>query len=305
MNCKDFFLITILVAGSFTSFSQSNLLNAKEPEDIGKKTSAQLMSDNDKPLAYGFVDDRDILMSKMVWETIDLNERINFPLYFPIDTVSIGNDRRSLFHVLIEGVRKGNVGKVYADSYFNMTRTVKTVENALTFTDTTDTGKDEVNNFSDDYKSGRKVLDEMYINRIKSSSDDVSSYMIKGLWYFDKRQGELKYRLIAICPMIIEANSKQYGDNAVPIELFWIYFPSARDVLNKAYAFNDKNSSMPISFDRLLNSRRFNSVITKSENVYGDRDIDKYLQDNSQLQLLEAERLKNVIRDFEQDMWNY
>jgi hypothetical protein len=37
------------------------LLNAKTPDQIGLKT-AQLISDNDKPLAYGYVHDRDILM---------------------------------------------------------------------------------------------------------------------------------------------------------------------------------------------------------------------------------------------------
>jgi hypothetical protein len=31
------------------------------------------------------------------------------------------------------------------------------------------------------------------------------------------------------------------------IELFWIFFPSARDVLHGAKAFNDANSAMPIS----------------------------------------------------------
>jgi gliding motility associated protien GldN len=89
------------------------------------------------------------------------------------------------------------------------------------------------------------------------------------------------------------------------IELFWIFFPSARDVLHGAKAFNDANSAMPISFDQILNSRHFNSVIYKEENVYGDRSINDYMKDNAQNQLLEAERVKEKIRDFESDMWNY
>ncbi len=76
------------------------------------------------------------------------------------------------------------------------------------------------------------------------------------------------------------------------IELFWIYFPAVRDILHEAKAFNDKNSAMPFSFDHLLNSRRFNAVIYKEENVYGDREIMEYMKDNSQNQLLESERVK-------------
>lgn len=304
MNCRNFLSLIILVAGSLTSSAQSNLLNAKTPDEIGKKTAAQLMSDNDKPLPYGFVDDRDILMGKAVWEIIDLDERINFPMYFPVDTANIGSDRRSLFHVLLNAIKDSTLTEVYADSYFNTKRTLKDMENTFKFRDTTNAGRDEINNYYDDYMSGAKKLDAQYIDERFLTSQDVAGYKIKGFWYFDKRQGELKYRMIGICPVAKEARDVG-NDDAVAIELFWIYFPAARDVLSKSYAFNDKNSAMPITFDRLLNSRRFNSTIYQEENVYGDRLIEDYMKDNSQMQLLESERVKDKIRDFEQDMWNY
>ena len=78
-----------------------------------------------------------------------------------------------------------------------------------------------------------------------------------------------------------------------------------RDILHENKAFNDRNSAMPITFDHLLNSRRFNAVIYKEENVYGDRKIEEYMKENAQMQLLESERVKSKIRDFESDMWNY
>jgi gliding motility associated protien GldN len=304
MNCRNFLSLIILVAGSITAVAQSNLLNAKSPDEIGKKSVDQLLAENDTPLPYGFVADRDILMGKAVWEIIDLDERINFPLYFPVDTANIGNERRSLFHVLIKAIKDGSLTEVYADSYFNTKRTLKELENTFKFRDTVDAGRDEINTFYDDYMSGAKVLDPQFIDERFLTSQDVTGYRIKGLWYFDKRQGELKYRMIGICPVATEARDIG-NDDAVPIELFWIYFPAARDILNMSYAFNDKNSAMPISFDRLLNSRRFNAVIYQEENVYGDREIEKYMKDNAQMQLLEAERVKDKIRDFEQDMWNY
>jgi gliding motility associated protien GldN len=110
--------------------------------------------------------------------------------------------------------------------------------------------------------------------------------------------------MLAICPVTPEA--RDIGkDNPDVIDLFWVYFPAARDVLHEAKAFNDKNSAMPITFDHLLNSRRFNGNIYKEENVYGDREIQQYMKDNSQMQLLESERIKEKIRSFESDMWNY
>jgi hypothetical protein len=62
---------------------------------------------------------------------------------------------------------------------------------------------------------------------------------------------------------------------------------------------------MPLDFDSLLNARKFNGVIYQEENMMGDRTIEKYTKDNAQMQLLESERIKEKIRDFEQDMWNY
>lgn len=304
MNLRNFLVAIIFAGSTFVSFAQSNLLNAKTPDEIGKKTEAQLISDNDKPLAYGYVHDRDVMMGKTVWEIIDLDERVNFPLFYPVDTANIGKDRRSLFTVLLNGIKSGKITEVYADDYFNTKKSLKDMSSSFTYTDTIQTGLDEINNYYDDYKAGRKVLDPQYINKKELTALDVSGYKIKGFWYFDKRQGELKYRLLGICPVAPEA--REIGsDTADVIELFWVYFPSIRDVLHEAKAFNDKNSAAPITFDHLLNSRRFNAVIYKEENVYGDRQIADYMKENAQMQLLESERVKDKIRNFEQDMWNY
>ena len=304
MKIKNLLSLIFASAISASTYGQANLLNSKTPDEIGKKTAAQLISDNDKPLPYGYVHDRDVLMGKTIWEFIDLDERINFPLYFPIDTAFVGKERRSLFDVLVKNIKNGKITEVYGDDYFNTKKTFKDMASSFTYIDTTDTGKDEINNYYDDYKSGAKVLDPQYINRKELDASYISGYRIKGFWYFDKRQGELKYRLLALCPVTPEARDAG-NEKADVIDLFWVYFPTVRDILHESKAFNDKNSAMPISFDHLLNSRRFNGQIYKEENVYGDRQIEQYMKDNSQNQLLESERVKEKIRSFESDMWNY
>ena len=136
---------------------------------------------------------------------------------------------------------------------------------------------------------------------------NIKEYHIKGMWYFDKRQGEMKYRLLGIAPAGYDINSQNptfSGDPQV-IPYFWVWFPDARQVLHNSKVLNPENGSKPISFDHLLNSRRFSSFIYKTENMYEDRQVKDYIPDNSQMQLLEAERLKEEIRNFELDMWNY
>lgn len=335
MNWRNLFLVTTFVFASSSTFAQSNLLNAKVPTDIGKKSEAQLLKDNDKPLEYGYIDDRDVLMSKKTWEIIDLDERVNFPLYYPIDTASIGNERRSLYDVLVKGIKSGKITEVYSDSYFREKKTLKDINASLSKIDTTDAGREQMNEDPDAFrtrivqtpeytmvKKGKKMvkqktgkmktdtipasrkISEEYINKTDLASIDVSDYKVVGLWYFDKRQADLRYRILGICPVIpdvytMDKEEKEY------VDLFWIFYPGARELLHEWKAFNDKNSSMPISFDHLLNSRRFNAVTYKEENVYNDREIKDYKKDNSLMQLLESERVKEKVRNFEQDMWTY
>lgn len=296
MNLRSFLLTVATVFTASSMFAQANILNAKSPEEIGVRTASQKAVDNDTPLEYGYVDDRDILFSKMVWEKVVLDERSNFPLYYPIDTNNIGSDRRSLYDVLMKNVKNGNIKNLYDDSYFTTKRTLKDIESALTMVDTTELGIEQIN--------AGEELSEEYINRRSITAADIREYHIKGLWYFDKRQAEMKYRLLGIAPVAPDVN---FIDSDEPdlVPLFWVFFPDAREVLHEAKSFNNSNSSMPFSFDHLLNARRFQGYIFREENVQGDRAISEYVSENALMQLLESERIKDKIRDFELDMWTY
>ncbi len=281
------------------SMAQANLLNAKSPEEIGVKTEAQKALDDDKPLEYGYVDDRDIMYSKMTWEKVVLDERVNFPLYYPIDTMNIGKNRRSLFDVLWKSVKNGDLENMYDDSYFTAKRTMNDLKASMSKIDTLDIGYEQYN--ADGY------VDPEYIVKTDITSYHISAYLIKGLWYFDKRQAEMKFRLIGIAPAAPDVNFLDSDDeaNKEPIPLFWVFYPDARDILHEAKAFNNENSAMPYSFDHLLNSRRFNGYVYKEENVYGDRKVTEYISENALMQLLESDRIKEKIRNFELDMWAY
>jgi gliding motility associated protien GldN len=285
----------------YNSFAQSNLLNAARPSDIGQKTLEQLMVDYDEPLAYGYVDDRDILWSNVVWEYIDLNEKINLPYYYPVDTVNVSTDRRSLFDTLLRGIKSGEITEIYNDSYFTAKMTKEEVRNKLFRIDTTEAGIDALN-------EGETNIDE-YVDKISLTSQDVEGFKIKGIWYFDKRQGELKYRLIAIAPVApdvqIMGRDDIDTDNSEQLALFWVFYPETRQVLHNMKVFNPKSASSPISYDNLLNARRFSSLIYREENIYGNRKISEYIKGNALFQVLESQKIKEQIRDKEINMWNY
>ena len=186
------------------------------------------------------------------------------------------------------------------------------------------------------------LMPDTDFNSAEFEYSDVRKYIIKGVWYFDRIATELKFRPIAIGPVALSAEDKfaqtnddtgsadDSGDDGgfgaffddepekevvevdVAVDsdkeytpMFWVFYPEAREVLSKAYAFNQKNMSKPFSFDRLINSRRFSATIYKEANVYQDRDIRDYISKNALMQLLESDRIKEKIRNKEQDMWSY
>lgn len=299
MNLRNVVICGIGLLMSVGAVAQINILNAKTPEEIGIKTAAQIAYDNDEPLPYGYVDERDVLWSKTTWEIIDLDERVNFPLYYPIDTNNIGAERRSLYDVLIKGIKTGEIEHVYADSYFTEKRTLKDIEASLVYSDTTDLGIEQYN--------AEGFVDPQYVRKFSLDAGDVEEWRVRGYWYLDKRQGELRYRMLGLCPVANEARSKAFEDDGVDskVELFWVWFPAARQLLHKAKAFNRRNTSQPISYDHLLNSRRFHGVVYREDNVQGDRNVSDYINDNALMQLLESDRIREVIRNIEIDLWNY
>ena len=282
---RNFLILFFFLITSGLVNAQTNLLNAKSVNQIGKENEQQLAADNDGPIPYGYVDDRDVMWSKVVWEFVDLSQKINLPYYFPIDTTNISSDRRSLFDVLIKGIKQGKIKEAYTDSFFTSKITQDEIDTRLV-----------------------NIRDENgYKDTFRIQTQDVQGYMLKGMWYFDKRQGEMKYRLLALAPMgrDVQTLGVENIEDENLYELFWIFFPNARGVLHDSKVFNPKNASHPISFDHLLNARRFSSVIVKEENIYGNRAIADYVRGNSLFQLLEANKIKEDIRNREMDMWNY
>jgi len=263
-------------------YAQSNILNASNASEIGIKNFDQKQSDAESSfLDYDYIDDRDILWSKIVYEKIDLNEKLNFPLLFPIDD-KVFRNRKSLWKVLNENIKNRKITELYRANNDQFLPEKKLNQASV-----------------DSIVSSKIVIGgQSIINEIKSV--DIKSYFIKGIWYFDKRQGEMKYRLLGIMP---SGNVKNKKGETQETDLFWIWYPSIRKILHEELVFNDRNNANRISFDQLLISRRFNSYIYKEDNVYGNRAIRSY-KDKGLQSILESERIKKEILDFEQDMWN-
>jgi gliding motility associated protien GldN len=125
----------------------------------------------------------------------------------------------------------------------------------------------------------------------------IVKYYLKEDWFFDKERSILDVRTIGLAPVAYEDSTSMKEKI-----LFWVYFPQVRDVLKNYYVYDPKSTVGGNTFDHLFMTRRFNAVVFKESTLY-DRKIEDYRFGADAL--YESEKVKNTIRTFEHDVWNF
>jgi len=240
---------------------------------------------------YPGLREADVLWVHRVWQEIDLKEKMNHPLYYPIAPIQ---GRKSLFDVIRDALSSGSlvaydVGPTSEDDEFTKALTPEEVEALLN-----PLVQRKQMNVDDD---GYTLVEN--IEPIKS--DAITRYRIKEDWLFDKQRSERYVRIIGICPMK-ERYDEETGTFMGMQLLFWLYFPECRFVFNMNESFNMQNEAQHRTFEDIFQKRMFSSFIIKEANVY-DRQIDSYYQGLDRL--LEAEQIKNEMFVLEHDLWHY
>ena len=304
----------LLVGLSFlmsTAALAQNVLNAASPEKLREQRANKIavneagdsISTEADPLAYGFIEDKDIVWSKVVWETIDLKERLNQPYSKKGDEII--QNSKSLYEVLMDGMKDGRIKEVYATDDFTQKLDYNQILSKLEFVEVDQAYLDDLAANGETPAEGEGILKHQLHN------DDVRMIQVKGLWYIDRRMGELKYRLLglALLSKDIQAQTTQARmagiENDEMFPLFWIWYPDARKELVNYTIFNPKNSSSMITYDEVLNARRFSSIIYKAQTHAGVKGINEYIPEDAKGQLEEHNRIRNSIIQQEADMWSY
>jgi gliding motility associated protien GldN len=270
-------LITLLFAVSI-SFAQT------EPPLDGVYQKINVKTASVTP--YAPLREADAMWSKRVWRVIDLKEKQNLVMTYP---------RAKLIDVIMDAVLAGELTaynpnpsgpKDFGDE-FKVPMTPEEVAQIGAGVDTTD-----VEQLDGTFQS---VITVRELNR-----DDVVAYRIKEDWVFDKQRSIYEPRIIGIAPIFIYRNSS--GEEVGKGPLFWIYFPEARKVFSNAEVFNRQNDAARLSYDDLFTQRMFSSYITKWSNEKDFR-IEDYATGMDGL--IEANRIKQALFEFEHDLWEY
>ena len=288
-------------------------------------------------IPYEYVREADAIWSRRVFEYIDLREKINHSLYYPLDEITpagtwVKNATRwSLWTVIRQHIMTGDL-RVFSpynplnqfgewDGY-QLKYPVDPEPGLNYFTDSI--YREELVYFlgslgpqsdipevdDDGYEiiitlpDGSTSFKYPAPDTIWYTSKDIIQYRIKEDWFFDKERSVLDVRILAIAPVVYKYDEDSQGNKSISgmKELFWLYFPHCRFVFNNYFVYNPDNDAQWMSFDDLFWKRRFNSIIYKESNVY-DRKIETYQAGADAL--FESQAIRNEIRNIEHDVWSF
>ena len=226
------------------------------------------------------------MWSKRIWREIDFRQKFNQKFYFPIEAQA---NWKSFIVVVLDALKEGKI------TAYDISNTDELLV-PITYNEVIGRQTDSL------YQIMQRPYPpyEEYDTVIYTEFDHtrVMRLRIKEDWYFDSERSQMLFRIKAICPVMIKERQGQ----EVTEPLFWISFAESREVFAQALVFNEFNSAARLSYDELFWKRLFDSYVYKEQNVF-DRRISQYATGVDAL--LEADRIKNELMRFEENLWQY
>jgi gliding motility associated protien GldN len=238
-------------------------------------------------LPYEPIREADLFWEKRIWRVLDIREKINRPFSYP---------KAPFFSIIVDAVQSGDLTP-YGNENFDAPLTSEELADMLFRIDTT-----FVTN-PDTYE------DEMKVVRSEINFEDIKRFRIKEVWFFDEESSTLKVRILGLAP-VKDVYDENTGEFLFEQPMFWIYYPNARNYFARQKVFIPGNDANPLSWEDYYEMRMFSSYIYKESNVddfrlkdypsLGGDDMYSGIQ-----RLLESEKIKADIFNFEHDLWSY
>lgn len=231
-------------------------------------------------LPYQPLREADIFWEKRIWRVVDFREKMNQPFAYP---------EAPFFNIIKDAALQGDI-TLYSteDDKFSFPLNEDDIRSILFKSDT-------VSIFHPD-----TYIEEIKIVQTEINWEEVKRIRIKEQWFFDENTSTLQVRILGIAPMI-NVNDEN-GNFRFEKPLFWAYYPEMRPIFARKKVFNSLNDAALTSWDDLFERRFFASYIFKQSNVRDERLQSLYSGVDL---LLEADKIKQEIFNFEHDLWSY
>jgi gliding motility associated protien GldN len=246
------------------------------------------------PLQHDDIRIDDQVYKQVIWRIIDTREKMNLSFRYEANEDN-GNQR--FINILLKHIKDGDITAFdNGDDRFTTPLPVESVAKMLVKAPYTIQVADWVKD-----PTGATTKDTTI--REEFNPDKIRSYTIKEEIVFDRETSRLHFRILGIAPMMTVFNDDE--TERATYRMFWIYYPDLRPYLSKYEAYNPRNMGARLSWEEIFESRYFASYIYKSTlNNPFDKPLEGMFKDPL-MRLLEGERIKETIFNWEQDQWSY
>ncbi|MFC3560823.1 type IX secretion system ring subunit PorN/GldN [Pedobacter jamesrossensis] len=269
------------VANTVTPVDSTKKLTVKKKLKVPPKDGFYARKDIDSTEMVPFADVReeDVFYAKRIWREIDLRDTVNSALKSP---------KSRLIDVLISAVKSE---ELTAYSPFD---TLNNEDDAFTNPLTADTALMQA--------AGTVEVTDSKAGTVKTVANDLNpdsflKFRIKEDWIFDVKRSIFEPRIVGIAPMKFIESSKQWQP------VFWVSYDELRPIIAHKRLINTNNDASSLSFDDFFLRRLFSSYIVKESNP-GDNKLRDIISDPRE-RLMESERIKKSVLDYEQGLWEY
>lgn len=242
-----------------------------------------------KAVKEPFVREADVMWAKRIWRVVDMRQKMNQIYYYPMQP---SNDRVNLMYLIMQGIREGSITPYDAANGDDF-QSKMDPEKALMIGTHTDTVM--IADAFPPYNERPVAITTEFDPSV------VIKFKIKEDWYFDRQRSVMKVRILGICP-VMQVYDQSSGELKGEMDMYWVYYPQARDYFSMYKLYNRYNMAHRLSYDDALQIRLFSSTIIKQDNTQ-DAFIGEYLKGEEAL--WEGEDIKNRIMLYESDLWEY
>jgi len=242
----------------------------------------------------------DIAWKRTVYKVIDLRDKQNYQLYFPMRP---NEEYESLFRLMLNAIADGlpvyrrNAREIRPS--FN--EKIEDVDLPLIFSydDNRDNDLIQVDSITHTIKIGEDQYQKYIRNQQK--------FLIEEIYFFDKNYSRMYSKIIAIAPLNAKNPNNSGSQNKMVFLresiLCWFAFDELRPYLAKKYVIPNGNETERLTFDEYFAEKYYSSYLLGDANMFNRMLLDTF-DDASKIKK-EQKKIETELLNFELDLWEF
>lgn len=251
----------------------------------------------------------DIVWRRDIYRVIDMRQKQNFQLYFPIEPDD--PTYMSLYRLIVDAVQKG------LTIFYPSERILKpwfAEENIVPRNKVIDQfvvggigelDREDETSYILNYDS---VTDQLRFQpyNYQTYVRNQLKYLVYEVIFFDRSTSRMYRKTVAIAPLQPDqatGGPEEPGRFMRESVKFWMLYDELRPYLAAQYLIPTQNESKRVSFEEFFEKHLYSSYIVGEGNMYNRMILDYCLTEKEAKQ--EQERIEYELLTFEQDLWEY